>query len=49
MLKIKSTNITLLIADDVGKNIVVVDKKNVEELRNLLNDYLEHQKKYGTS
>lgn len=44
MLSLTSTNIKLIVRDDIGNNVIIVDKNHIEELRDLLNDYLEMDK-----
>ena len=44
MIKFTSTNIKLILTDDITNNVITVNPKQIEELRDLCNDILQLQK-----
>lgn len=43
-MQLTSTNVSLIVRNDIGNSVVIIDKEDAEELRNLLNDYLQMEK-----
>jgi len=44
MIKLTSTNVVLVVQKNITDNVITIYKDNVEELRDLLNDYLQMER-----